>query len=237
MTRAFRPPRGRSSGGGRGHGARRGPERTRGLPGEIVGELRRVSRPGRADQAIARLERAVELLQRGDARGAAKEAASAKELAPRAAAVREVLGLALYAQERFREALSEMQAYRRISGRADQNHIIADCQRAMGRSELAVPLAEEALRARVPIEAKAEAVIVAASALGDLGRFDQALAMLRRVKTRDDVARPEVLRVWYVIADILERTGRRREAAREFRKIIRHDPGAFDVAERLARLE
>jgi tetratricopeptide (TPR) repeat protein len=196
-----------------------------------------MSRPGRAEDAIGRLERAVQLLARGDASGAAAEAAKAKDLAPRAPAVREVLGLALYGLERFPEALTEMQAYRRMSGRADQNHIIADCLRAIGRPERAVPLAEEALRARgVPVAAKAEAVIVAASALADQGKFDQALGMLRRVRTSDDVASPEVLRVWYVTGDILERAGHPREAHREFRKILRHDPSAFDAAERAAQL-
>jgi len=196
-----------------------------------------MSRPGKADAAIGRLERAVQLFERGDAPGAAAEAAKAKELAPRAPAVREVLGLALYGLERYPQALSEMQAYRRMSGRADQNHIIADCLRSMGRSDRAVPLAEEALAARgVPIAAKAEAVIVAASALADQGKFDQALGMLRRVRTRDDVASPEVLRVWYVTGDILERAGRRAEAQREFRKVVRHDPAAYDAAERAAAL-
>ena len=196
-----------------------------------------MSRPGKADAAIARLERAVQLLEREDARGAAAEAAKAKELAPRAPAVREVLGLALYQLERFPQALSEMQAYRRMSGRADQNHIIADSLRAVGRPERAVPLAEEALGARgVPLSAKAEAVIVAASALADQGKFDQALGMLRRIRTRDDVAGQEVLRVWYVTGSILERAGRRAEARREFEKILRHDPGAFDAAERAAQL-
>jgi tetratricopeptide (TPR) repeat protein len=124
-----------------------------------------------------------------------------------------------------------------MSGRADQNHLIADAERALGRPERAVPLAEEALAGRgVPIEARAEAVIVASSALADMGRFDQALGLLRRVRTREDVARPEVIRVWYVIADILERAGRPREAAEQFRKILRHDPAAYDVAERVAQL-
>jgi tetratricopeptide (TPR) repeat protein len=124
-----------------------------------------------------------------------------------------------------------------MSGRADQNHIIADCLRAAGHPERAVPLAEEALAARgVPLSAKAEAVIVAASALADMGKFDEALGLLRRVKTRDDVAGSEVLRVWYVIADILQRAGRTQEAERTFRKIMRHDPAAYDVAERLAQL-
>ena len=196
-----------------------------------------MSRTGKGDQAIARLERAVQLLDRGDARGAAIEAAKAKELAPRAPAVREVLGLALYSLERFSEALSEMQAYRRMSGRADQNHIIADCLRALGRPDRAVPLAEEALAARgVPLAAKTEAVIVAASALAEQQKFDQALGMLRRIRTRDDVAGPEVMRVWYVTANILQQAGQRREALREFRKILRHDPSAFDAAERAAQL-
>lgn len=200
-------------------------------------ELRAVARAGSADRAIARLERAVELLERGDARGAASEAAKAKALAPRSSAVREVLGLALYGQGRWREALSEMQAYRRLSGRYDQNHIIADCHRALGHPERAVPLAEEALAARgVPLAAKAEAVVVAASALADMGRYEQALGLLRRVRTREDVAGPEVLRIWYVTGSVLARAGRPQEAAREFRKILRHDPAAFDTAERLAQL-
>ncbi len=218
-------------------GRRTAQQARRALPRDVVDELHRVGRPGKGHTAVARLERAVELLERGDARGAAAEARKAKELAPRSAAVREVLGIALYRQARWREALSELQAYRRITGRADQNHLIADAERGLGRPERAVPLAEEALSARgVPIEAKAEAVIVAASALADLGRFDQALGLLRRIRTREDVARPEVIRVWYVIADILERAGRPREAAEQFRKIMRHDPGAYDVAERVAQL-
>jgi tetratricopeptide (TPR) repeat protein len=219
-------------------GRRRQPAQTvRSLPRDVVNELNRVARSGKEQQAAARLERAVQLLERGDSRGAVSEAQKAKELAPRSTSVREVLGMALYQQGRWREALSELQTYRRISGRADQNHLIADAERGLGRPERAVPLAEEALAGRgVPIEAKGEAVIVAASALADMGRFDQALGLLRRVRTRDDVARPEVIRVWYVIADILEKAGRPKEAAEQFRKILRHDPGAYDVAERIAQL-
>lgn len=229
MPKAMRPRPG-PTGGHR-------PSKRSALPKDVLTELHHMSRPNKADGAIARLERAVQLLDRGDARGAASEAAKAKELAPRAPAVREVLGLALYSLDRFSEALPEMQAYRRMSGRADQNHIIADCLRSLGRHDRAVPLAEETLATKgVPIAAKAEAVIVAASALADQAKFDQALGMLRRIRTRDDVAGPEVLRVWYVTADILERSGQRREALQQFRKILRHDPSAFDAAERAAQL-
>jgi tetratricopeptide (TPR) repeat protein len=206
------------------------------LPRAVVDDVRRTTAPTSADTALSRLERAAELWERGDAPGAAREAAKAKSMAPRSSSVREVLGLALYGDERWQEAVAEMKAYRRLSGRPDQNHIIADCLRALGRPAEAVPLAEEALRARIPNEAKAEAVIVAASALADQRRFPEALAFLRRAQTREDVAEGYTLRLWYVAGDILQRAGRRSDAEREFRKIFRHDPGAFDVAERLAQL-
>lgn len=198
--------------------------------------MRSTARPGLADQALSRLARAADLLGRGDARQAVKEAEKAKEAAPRSGGVREVLALAYYSAERWRDALREAQAYRRMTGRADQNHIIADSYRALGNPDKAVPLAEEALRARIPEEAKAEAAIVAASALADLERYDQALAMLKRLGSTAEVGRPHDLRVWYVTGDVLARAGRKDEAARAFRKVLRYDRTAFDAAERLAEL-
>lgn len=106
-----------------------------------------------------------------------------------------------------------------------------------GRPADAIPLIEEELRAKgVPNEAKAEAVIVAASALADQKRYAEALAFLGRARTREDVAEDYTLRLWYVRGDILARAGRNDEAAIEFEKVMRHDVGAFDAAERLAEL-
>ena len=222
------------------HKGRGGP-RTAAPPGvlsrPIQDEIRRTAPPGKDRDAMSRLGRAIELLDRGDPKAAAAEAEKAKALAPRSGAVREVLGLALYGIDRWQDALTELKAYKRISGRSDQNHLIADCLRGLGRPQEAVPLAEEALRTKgIPNEAKAEAVIVAASALADQGRYAEALAFLGRARTREDVAEEYTLRLWYVKGDILERAGRRREAAVEFRKIMRHDAGAYDAAERLAAI-
>jgi tetratricopeptide (TPR) repeat protein len=145
--------------------------------------------------------------------------------------------MSLYGLGRWEEALQELKAYKRMSRRVDQNHLIGDCLRALGRPAEVIALAEEELRvAGVPHEAKAEAVIVAASALADLDRHTEALAFLRRARTREDVAEPYTLRLWYVTGDVLSRLGRRDEAAEQFRKVLRHDPGAFDTAERLAQL-
>jgi tetratricopeptide (TPR) repeat protein len=206
------------------------------LPRDVLDEVRRTTRPTEQQDAISRLSRAIELLERGDTGAAIREAEKAKRFASRSSAVREVLGLALYGEGRWQEALAELKAYRRISGRVDQNHVMADCLRGMGRPDEAVPLAEEELRGGVPNEAKAEAVIVAASALADQGRLAEALAFLGRARTRDDVSEAYTLRLWYVKGDILARAGRRKEAAEEFRKVMRHDASAFDAAERLAQL-
>jgi tetratricopeptide (TPR) repeat protein len=228
MPRALQPRHGKTS-----HGT---PRRSAPLPRDVIDDVRQTARPQQAQEAIGYLERAVELLGRGDPRQAAKEARKAKAAAPRSGAVREVLALASYGAGDWRDALREMQAYRRMTGRQDENHIIADAYRALGSPEKAVPIAEETLRAPVPGNAKAEAVIVGASALADLGRFDEGLALLRRLSNRADVGREQDLRVWYVTGDLLARSGRKEEAATEFRRITRHDPTAFDAAERLAEL-
>jgi tetratricopeptide (TPR) repeat protein len=175
-------------------------------------------------------------LQRDRAAAAVREAEAAKELAPRSGSVREVLGMALYRSERFREALRELQTFRRFTGRLDQNHLIADSHRALGAPEKALEPAREAVRAGVPDEVRAEAAIVGASALADLKRFDEALAMLHAVPPGKGGVKDADLRVWYVTADVLARAGRRDEAAALFRRILRYESDAFDVAERLAEL-
>jgi len=207
------------------------------LPREIEEGIRRSARPAQQTDVMSRVARAIDRLERDDPRGAVPEAERAKALAPRSAAVREVLGMAYYGVDRWKDAVTELKAYKRISGRTDQNHLIADCYRALGRPEEAVPLADEVIRdRRAPNEAKAEAVIVAASALADRERYPEALALLARAKTREDIAQAYTLRLWYVRGDILAKAGRNEEAAAEFRKIMRHDSAAFDAAERLAAL-
>src|SRR5918994_7385673 len=221
----------------KGRGGSRAAAPTTALSRAIQDEIRRTAPPGKDREAMSRLGRAIELLDRDDPKGAAAEAEKAKALAPRSGAVREVLGLAMYGLGRWQEAVTELKAYKRISGRTDQNHLIADSLRGLGRPKEAVPLAEEVLRVKgVPNEAKAEAVIVAASALADQGRFAEALAFLGRAKTREDVSEGYTLRLWYVKGDILERAGRRQEAAKEFRRVTQHDPSAYHAAERLGAI-
>jgi tetratricopeptide (TPR) repeat protein len=184
----------------------------------------------------ALLEQAALALGRDDPREAQRVAEEARRLAPRSATARETLGLALYRAGRFQDAVRELQTYRRISGRPDQNHLLADSHRAVGSPEKAIPLVQEALGSAIPEEVRAEAAVVGGAALADLGRFDEALALLRRFDRGGSTSRPHDLRVWYVMGDVLERLGRRSEAADRFRRIMDHDPDAYDVAERLSAL-
>jgi hypothetical protein len=219
-----------------------GPDRRAGGPvhrgprDPLIEEIRTSTPKAKQEAAIAAFEHARELLQRGRDGAAAEAAADAKRLAPRSGAVRELYGVALYRSGRYRDALRELQAYRRMTGRLDQNHLIADSYRGLGMPDKAVPVAVEAVRSRLREEPRAEAAIVGASALADLGRYDEALGLLRGFPGRRDEAEPWELRVWYVAGDVLERSGRKSEAAEEFRRVVRYDAGAFDAAERLAAL-
>jgi tetratricopeptide (TPR) repeat protein len=205
------------------------------LAREAVQEIQ-ASAGSRAPQVVTLLEEAVEALDKGRPSDAIATAERAKSMASRSASVREILALALYRAERYKDVIREVQAYRRMTGRADQNHILADAFRATGAPDRAVPLAEEAMGAPVPVEIRAEAAVVAGSALADMGRYEQALALLRRYDRDTSTAHEHDLRIWYVIADVLERAGRRSEAVDRFKRILAHDPDAYDVAERLAAL-
>ena len=70
--------------------------------------------------------------------------------------------------------------------------------RGLGRPREVIPLAEEELRGEATNDAKAEAIIVAASALADQRRFPEALAFLGRPRTRQDQSEGYTLRLWYV---------------------------------------
>jgi tetratricopeptide (TPR) repeat protein len=200
----------------------------------VAAEVRNVARPGSANQAEALVRTAIAALIDDDVPAAVDAARRAKVLAQRSSAVREVLGIAFYRSARYREAATELLSYRRMTGRVDQNHLIADAYRGLGAPQKAIPLINEELAADLPAQAHAEAAVVGGGALADLGRYPEALAILRSFPTTPDVGSSYDLRVWYVTADVLLRAGRPDEAAELLRLIQRHDPGAFDVDDRLA---
>lgn len=160
----------------------------------------------------------------------------ARHEAPRLAEVREALGVAYYLREEYGPALSELQAYRRLTGRHDQNHLAADCLRALGRdpdriSETAQPLIDDE---SAPDDRRAEAVIVKAAALADAEQLETARAVLRRFLERQhDGDEEHDLRVRYLAADLADRDGDLTDAERHLAAIVATQPGFLDAAERL----
>lgn len=163
----------------------------------------------------------------------------AKHEAPRVAAIREAYGVALYLAEDYAAALTELQAYRRMTGRHDQNHLVADCLRAVGRpADRIAEVAEELVDdASAPADRRAEATIVWASALADIGELRSARAVLRRaLEAPRDGDEEHDLRVRYVAADLAERDGDLTEARHHLEAIAASEPDMLDVAERLEAL-
>ncbi|HEX2050635.1 MAG TPA: CDC27 family protein [Actinomycetota bacterium] len=199
-------------------------------------ELRATARPGKGDVLVQVMADAAAAFAAGDYRDAIRLADQGKHLALRAATVRELLGLALYRAGRWRDAARELAAFRRLSGTVEQNPVLADCYRALGRPERALELCDELQGRAVAPGIAYEGAIVAAGALVDLGRHDDAVARLEALDLDPEVAEEHHVRAWYVLGDLLERRGRFTQARELFEAVAGVDDELTDAAERAARL-
>jgi tetratricopeptide (TPR) repeat protein len=115
----------------------------------------------------------------------------------------------------------------------DQNHVIADCYRALGRPDRALEICHEVTPGLVSPEIWSEVLIVAAATLAEQGDYERALAQLARADLKPPEVKPHHLRLWYVRADLLEKAGRFKEAKSIWERISAEDPNFFDVSRRL----
>jgi tetratricopeptide (TPR) repeat protein len=158
------------------------------------------------------------------------------EQAPGVAAVRELYGLTLYHLGRWSAAARELEAFRRLSGGTAQHPALADAYRALGRYGEVEQLWEE-LRASGPgPDAMTEGRIVAAGALADRGRLEEAIRLLERGRRPARTPRLRHLRLSYALADLYERAGDLPRARELFAGVAASDPGFFDVGDRLRAL-
>src|SRR5438132_1210926 len=79
---------------------------------------------------------------------------------------------------RWHDAVREIAAYRRLSDRHDRDPEFADSERALGRPEKAVEILSELRPDDVDEDVFIEALVVRAGALLDMGRPDEAVAVL-----------------------------------------------------------
>jgi tetratricopeptide (TPR) repeat protein len=199
---------------------------------EIAREITQVAHFGSAPKVKQLLVAAGDAIERGDHQAAIDALLEAKVKAPRSVYVREMLGLAFYHLARWREAARELAAFRRMSDRRDRDPEYADCERALGRPEKAVEILSDITAQDVSDDVLIEALVVAAGALKDLGRHDDAVATLERGPLRPAQPEPHHLRLWYALADALERVDRRADARGWWDAIYAEDPDFFDIARR-----
>jgi tetratricopeptide (TPR) repeat protein len=208
------------------------------LPAEALDELRETARPHAfADAARALADAVVALSEEGDPEAAVRAARAAKRAAPRAASVREALGIALYQVGDYRAARTELAAAQRISGRGDLDAMLADIERGLGRPERAIAIFERGDRNRMDPDTAAELLLVAASAYGDLGQPAAGVALIRRHARWPVELADHHLRLAYAEGALAEQAGDPPRAQAAFTRVVQADPDFYDAAERLDRLD
>lgn len=213
------------------------PEERPHLDREVYRELRSAARPGDAEDVLRAYAAAGDALVEGDLDRAITVLEWAKSAAARSGAIREALGVARYRAGDFAAAHSELLAYRRLSGRQDQNHLLADCARAAGRPDKVAEYVAAMDPATVPADRIAEGILVLAGDRADRGDIDGALRMLERADLEPADVQEHHVRLWYLAADLSERAGDH-DAGRDYLEAIHAvDPDYLDVADRLAERE
>ncbi len=210
--------------------------RRRNVPRPVVDELGAVAAPGRGPKLAARMADATYAYERERYQDARRILRALTTEVPDSPAVRELYGLVLYRTGQWRDAVTQLEKYRQLSGSFDQHPVLADCYRALRRYDEAEAIWEELKDASPRGDVVAEGRIVAAGCRADQGDLAGAIALLERSARQVRHPQSRHLRQWYALADLYERAGNLPRARELFTRIQAVDPDAFDVRQRLRAL-
>jgi hypothetical protein len=138
--------------------------------------------------------------------GAASELRKAKELSPRSATIREMLGLSAYRAGLWEEGLRELRTFRRLTGDLIHYPVEMDCLRALGRDEDVIKAWERLQGHEISATINHEARVVYASFLLDQGRPRDAWPVIKPGRLVASPTQGE-LRRWYVAARVAVEAG------------------------------
>jgi hypothetical protein len=173
-----------------------------------------------------------------DADRAYEYAHAARTLAARIGVVREVAGVAAYRAGKWAEALAELRAARRLTGRNDYLPIMADSERALGRHDRALAVIRDDEARKLDRAGQIELRIVESGIRRDQGRPEAAVLALRVPELTDAKARPWTARLLFAYAEALLASGDSRGAREALERAAAADAsGETGAVERLDELD
>ena len=162
----------------------------------------------------------------------------ARDLAARVGVVREAAGIAAYRVGKWAEALSELRAARRLTGRETYLPMMADSERALGRLDRALAVVHSPEAATLDRASQIELLIVESGIRRDQGRPETAVIVLQVPELTDRRPRPWSAALFYAYADALLAAGRTEDARAWFARAAAADThGDTDAEERFQELE
>jgi tetratricopeptide (TPR) repeat protein len=205
------------------------------LPRWVREEIVRSTPKDRREAALGELSAGLEAFSEERYKKAASALRKAKDLAPRAATVRELLGLAAYRSDQWEEALRELRTFRRLTGATTHMPVELDCLRALDRPDDAIErvwtLYQELDADR---DTDDEMRVVFASHLLDRGRLAEAWRVIKPGRLIANAPEP-LIRRWAVAARVAVASGDR-DAARTLIDAIRHQAPDVDWLDELDAL-
>jgi tetratricopeptide (TPR) repeat protein len=191
-----------------------------------------------ADLATAVARRLVAASLAEDPEAGYQLARDARRLAARVGIVRETAGIAAYRAGHWAEALTELRAARRLTGRTSYLPMMADAERALGRLDRALALVAEPQAGQVDRATQIELLIVESGIRRDQGLPEAAAVTLQVPELTDGRLRPWSARLFYAYADALLEAGRTEEAREWFGRAAEADRDEqTDAAERYEDLD
>jgi tetratricopeptide (TPR) repeat protein len=213
----------------------RQPRRRRKGPQDVRDEILKLG-GARGPRSYDQLMKAADAFSRDHERDALRLLRPLRDALPDSPSVRELLGLTHYRLGHYPAATKELEAYVELTGSVEQHPVLMDSYRAQRRWRKVEERWRELTAASPGADVVTEGRIVAAGALADRGRIDDAIALLNRADKKIANPKPHHLRLWYALADLEERAGNMPRARTLFDRVRRQDAGFADVAERLAAL-
>jgi tetratricopeptide (TPR) repeat protein len=200
------------------------------LPQWVRDEIVRSTPKDRREPAIKLLSKAMQSYADERFPAALTDLRKAKKLSPRAATIRELLGLSAYRSGNWEEGLRELRTFRRLTGDLIHFPVEMDCLRGLGRTDDVIRAWDQFQGYDVSATVNHEARVVYASFLLDQGRPRDAWPVIKPGRLVASPTQGE-LRRWFVAARVAMAAGDRDTARRLVAALDEQDPDFEGVDE------